>query len=305
MSMFKKLVGDGYYKNVVLGTTCWDSLTSIERGEDRECELRNEDVLWAQLIRKGSKIRRLGFSNRGYFVKDTLEPIGSDLDVLLEICENHQSDALRAQREMDRGLNSAETSAVMELNEWRERARHHKKQMEQCRADMQKELATNGVRLGQELEQKCLLMDQADKQQARKFALDKEREREIRRKVDSLIEQRSGRPRNATPVPESVGLRSLRRQIETSRRDNDNLAQQLVNDIRRSCSFYQRRRRSSGVVDANPSCKRCDKVVSPGEKFFHCCSCRPSSHNYHQCEDCGNRCGRDHVDMAEMQVATR
>ena len=307
--MFKKLVGDEYYESVVLGTTFWDTLTNIKRGEDREAELKREDALWAELIRRGSKIRRLGFNDRGRylqpFVKNAVSPTGTDLDVLLEICENHKSRALCAQVEMDRGLNSEQTSAVMELNEWRERARHHREQMEKYRAEMREELASNGLRLRQELEQRCLRLDQAYEEQARAFALDKERLRESRRRVRALMDERSGRAQNATPAPEPDEQRRLREQIETSRRDHDTEAQQLTNSVKKECAFYQDFRKSSGIVRCKPVCKHCGREVNPGEKFFHCCYCTPLRHNYHRCHGCGNRCGRGHVKMLELQVAAR
>lgn len=304
MNMFKKLVGDEYYQNVILGTTFWDTLPNMEEGERREDEYKREDALWAELKREGSKIRRLGFENRGRYLpsfsKDATSPMLSDLGLLLEICENHQSHALCAQVEMDRGLNSEETSAVRELNEWRERARHHQQQMEQYREDMRVQLASNASRLDRKLEQQCRLMDQAYERQARAFALDQKRLRESRRRINELIEERS-----STTQPQHE---QIRERIDASRRNNDTTAQELTNKARRSCAFYKDWRKESGIVHARckPKCKVCKEKINPGEKFFHCCSCKPKgSHNYHHCHGCGKRCGKNHVDMLELQLATR
>lgn len=308
--MFKRLVGDDYYKNVVLGTTFWDSLPSLERGKDREAEFRQEGALWADLISGHSKIRRLGFQGQNgdlpIFVKEAISPSETDLDVLIEICEHHQSETLCAQREMERGLNSEETSAVSELNEWRERARQHQARKVQFQAVMREQLASNAERLGQQLEEECLRMDQAYEQQTREFAVDRARLRESSRRINTLIEERSGRRSNGRPARVPADLRHMQQQVDASRRSNEIAARQLVNSTRRACAFYKDRKQSPGVVQrCKPNCKRCGKVVRAGEKFFHCCSCRRRSHNYHHCHHCGNRCGSNHGDMLELQVAIK
>ena len=58
-SVFKQLCGDGFYKNVVLGTTCWDLLDSAAMGERRETELKGEGGFWHSLVQKGSQVVRV------------------------------------------------------------------------------------------------------------------------------------------------------------------------------------------------------------------------------------------------------
>lgn len=309
--MFKRLVGDDYYRNVVLGTTFWDTLTSKERGEAREAEFMREDALWADLIQGQSKVMRLGFQaadgDLPTFAKDAISPSETDLNVLLEICENHQSEALCAQREMDQGLNSGETSAVRELNEWRQRARQHQERRAQIQERIREQLASNNMRFGQQLEEECLRMDQIYEQQTREFAVDQARLRESRHQIQSLMQERSGRRPNGRPTRAAADHRHMQQQIDARRRANNIAAQQIIDSARRACAFYRERRQSSGIVRCKPKCKanRCGRVIRAGEKFFHCCSCRQGSHNYHHCQGCGNRCGRNHGDMLELQVAAR
>ncbi len=58
-SVFKQLCGDGFYKNVMLGTTCWDLLDSAATGELRETELKGEGGFWHGLVQKGSRVARI------------------------------------------------------------------------------------------------------------------------------------------------------------------------------------------------------------------------------------------------------
>ena len=58
-SVFKQLCGDGFYKNVILGTTCWDLLDSVATGERREMELKGEGGFWHGILQKGSQLVRI------------------------------------------------------------------------------------------------------------------------------------------------------------------------------------------------------------------------------------------------------
>ena len=58
-SVFKQLCGDSFYKNVMLGTTCWDLLDSAATGERRETELKGEGGFWHSLVQKGSQVVRI------------------------------------------------------------------------------------------------------------------------------------------------------------------------------------------------------------------------------------------------------
>jgi hypothetical protein len=57
--MFKQLCGEDFYKNIFLGTTCWDKLEDIATGERRELELKEKGGFWYGLIQRGSEIVRI------------------------------------------------------------------------------------------------------------------------------------------------------------------------------------------------------------------------------------------------------
>ena len=55
LSMFKQLIGDEFYKNLTLGTTCW-SLVDFSTALDRESELKTDSKFWKVLISKGARV---------------------------------------------------------------------------------------------------------------------------------------------------------------------------------------------------------------------------------------------------------
>jgi hypothetical protein len=58
MRMFRQLCGESFYKNLLLGTTCW-SLISEEVGSSREKELMTDDNFWKGLVGKGAQFVRM------------------------------------------------------------------------------------------------------------------------------------------------------------------------------------------------------------------------------------------------------
>jgi hypothetical protein len=61
-SVFKQLCGEGFYKNVILATTCWDLLVNdadSSVGARREAQLRDRGGFWHALVLKGSQVCRV------------------------------------------------------------------------------------------------------------------------------------------------------------------------------------------------------------------------------------------------------
>ncbi|KAH8776050.1 hypothetical protein F5882DRAFT_246073, partial [Hyaloscypha sp. PMI_1271] len=57
---FKQLCGEEFYKNITLGTTCWDLIEATTTiGEERETQLREKGGFWHALLQKGSEIVRI------------------------------------------------------------------------------------------------------------------------------------------------------------------------------------------------------------------------------------------------------
>lgn len=57
--VFKQLCGEGFYKNVMLGTTCWDLVDADTVGKQREAQLKGKGGFWHALVLKGSEVRRI------------------------------------------------------------------------------------------------------------------------------------------------------------------------------------------------------------------------------------------------------
>lgn len=310
MAMFRKLVGDQYYENVVLGTTFWDSLKTVKEGADREADLKSEGSFWGRLHQKGSKVRRLGFALQHQripaFEMNALRPFGDDLDILLEICKNHEPRALSVQEEMASGLTRYETSAIVELNQWKQREQQHRTRKDQYRAYMQQTLAARGAQLGEQLRLALERMDQEYEREAEEFATDGERLQESRRRLQALIERRR-QEQAGRPQPEPEANQPLRDELEIKRREREATQKKNARAARLKCSFYRRHRADSGVVRCKTLiCKRCGNTISFGGKLFHCCFCKEGHdfHRYHHCEDCGNQCKHweRHGDMFEVQI---
>lgn len=58
LKMFKELIGDEFYENLTLGTTCW-SLIDSKSALERENELKTESKFWEIMISKGARLERI------------------------------------------------------------------------------------------------------------------------------------------------------------------------------------------------------------------------------------------------------
>lgn len=58
LTMFRKICGEDCFKNVLLGTTCWD-LVDPDIGAAREQELADNPEFWGDMVSRGSKILRV------------------------------------------------------------------------------------------------------------------------------------------------------------------------------------------------------------------------------------------------------
>ncbi|KPI44913.1 uncharacterized protein AB675_2326 [Cyphellophora attinorum] len=115
IAMFKALLGEDFYKNVILCTTMWDELP-IAEGIAREEELRTRPMIWLSLVRGGSKVFRVGDEQahqrtpRGFLQNDS--------SLVYEIARN-QPEWLLAQHELaDNDFQPGRTSAYRVREDW-------------------------------------------------------------------------------------------------------------------------------------------------------------------------------------------
>ncbi|RYP21884.1 hypothetical protein DL765_001960 [Monosporascus sp. GIB2] len=57
--IFKHLCGESFYRNVILGTTCWDLVDAGSTGARRESQLKEKGGFWHALVLRGSQVCRV------------------------------------------------------------------------------------------------------------------------------------------------------------------------------------------------------------------------------------------------------
>ena len=139
-NMFRKLCGDETLSNVVIVTNMWGEV-SAERGEERERELRTDDLLFAPALQKGACMLRHD------------NALGSAQTILRRIVVNRPR-ALQIQRELvDEGKDISKTAAGIELNRELETMRlRHAKELAEVRTEMQEAIALKDEETKKELE---------------------------------------------------------------------------------------------------------------------------------------------------------
>ena len=133
MRMFRKLCGKAFYRNLLLGTTCW-SLISEEIGVQREKELMTDQNFWKGLIAKGAQFVRI--PDDGWDAKELVYDLArmepASLQIQEEMVDQHVNfNDLSAAQTLDDG-----SKALREAHE-REKLRlqeeHQRKVAEQNR----------------------------------------------------------------------------------------------------------------------------------------------------------------------------
>lgn len=139
MNMFRRLCGSDCFPNVVLATSFWSEVDPAE-GARRERELCETDEFWGQLVKKGSRVVRIGLDDR------------ADQRLLLRIAQNKKV-VFQAQQEMLDGKRNCETSAAQETNgdlsRWR---RHFDAKLEAENENVRRKLEEIGKRGQEQLE---------------------------------------------------------------------------------------------------------------------------------------------------------
>ncbi len=157
MNMFRRLCGSDCFPNVVLVTTFWTQVDPTE-GDRREKELCEIDEFWGQLVKKGSRVVRIGLDEQ------------ADQRLLLEIAKNKKV-VFQAQQEMLDGKSNRETAAAQEASGNLARMkRYFDAQLEAERDNVRRELEEAEKRAKEQLkaQRKSLQEEQLAQKQARK-----------------------------------------------------------------------------------------------------------------------------------------
>lgn len=139
MNMFRRLCGSDCFPNVVLATSFWSEVDLTE-GARRERELCETDEFWGQLVKKGSRVVRIGLDGK------------ADQRLLLRIAQNKKV-VFQAQQEMLDGRRNCETSAAQAANRnlsgWRQ---HFDARLEAEEENVRRTLEERGKRGEEQLE---------------------------------------------------------------------------------------------------------------------------------------------------------
>jgi len=140
-SMFRQLCGDESLMNVLIVTNMWGEVDH-KVGEDREAELRNQDIFFKPALDKGARLLRH---------QNTLSSAQAIVYCILE----NRPMALQIQQELvDRRMDISQTAAGTVLNrELMEQARKHKEELREIQAEMQAAIRAKDEETRQELEE--------------------------------------------------------------------------------------------------------------------------------------------------------
>ena len=181
--MFKELCGEGFYENLVLGTTCWrllkEDAANVER---READLKDKGGFWHPMIAKGSLYERIP------------EEQGAAREVVSKLAAK-QPAFLKSQNEMgEEGLFPEKVSAAKTLNEDMEKLREeNEKNMRLVREDLERQRRDREKTLKAEHErqkrQREELLREQEGERERLLRLEQDREAQPQREMRALEEQ--------------------------------------------------------------------------------------------------------------------
>jgi hypothetical protein len=121
LCMFRKLCGNDCFKNVILATTFWDSVSSSD-GNARVKQLEEDRVMWGRMVQAGSRVVKL--QNDRESALEVLASVSPDVKMVLQ-----------AQREMvDEGKSAQETAAGKLTASTNTGVREREARLEQLRA---------------------------------------------------------------------------------------------------------------------------------------------------------------------------
>ena len=262
LEIFKELCGKDYYKNVVLGTTHWDQLRQRATGQRREDELKTVPGFWGTMFDQGSKVRRIMHTN-GTDASD------ADMMIIHDIANNYQQEWLRVQEEMNRGVETSETSAMLELDEWE----RFYGQLRQLKRDSRGHIRQHKMQLRTEREAEAAMMNEGLRTEELRFAEDRAQLRDQERKIRRLADEaRARQEQNHNGSPRTNAAEISRLEHEKHRRTTsiEEGDQRELERVLQTCIRYGRGRSARARPTSFPcNSKKCTKIInSTTERFY-------------------------------------
>jgi hypothetical protein len=212
---FKQLCGEGFYKNIMLGTTCWDLVDTNNIGNARELQLKEKGGYWHTLLQRGSQIARV--------------PKDRDLarDLIWSLA-SHNPTFLESQVEMGQGVSLDEVSATKTINP----------ELEQLRAEMERALRleeANAAQVRRERENRARVERENARKRAEKILRQQEEERER-----ILRQQRENDARRERERMEEMRITRMNRIQAAEERERESEREQKKLDNQKFSQDYQK-----------------------------------------------------------------
>ncbi|KAF8429575.1 P-loop containing nucleoside triphosphate hydrolase protein [Tirmania nivea] len=248
LRMFRNLVGEAAFSNVILVTTFWDTV-SLDLGQSREKELLTNRQFWGRMLEKGCQVRRMqDNTNRGEALK-IIESVGVG------------KVTLQAQREIvEEGKNMRDTAAARETAK--------------ARVEFERTLAVERERARQELAQRELKEAQrirAEKERIEREAKERRRKEEERRRDEEERERRRIEEERRRLV-EAARRREAEFQERMARVRAEFEAEQRRAEGERArirWEYYRNYRCIGKYVGKYRLCDRCKKNIHDRWRYFY------------------------------------
>ncbi|KAF9781313.1 P-loop containing nucleoside triphosphate hydrolase protein, partial [Thelephora terrestris] len=176
-SMFRKLCGDNALQNVVIVTNMWGEVDP-QTGNEREAELRGEDIFFKPVLEKGSQMARH-------------ENTVPSAETIIRLILNNHPMPLRIQEELvDEHMDISDTGAGEELNrEINAQIRRHKEEMRELKEGMEQAMKDKDEETRKELEIETKRMQR----EIERFQHDSERLESDYKKEKERLDARMGK----------------------------------------------------------------------------------------------------------------
>ena len=220
MRMFRKLCGPDCYKNVVLATTFWNKVSEAT-GQEREKELMTKDEFWGQMVKKESRVVRLGRDKDsalgviGLIEQNDKITLQAQKELVLEKKSRDETaaavlvneEAKKLERERQRKLAKERDEAERQLKaKEAERERKAKEERDNLAAKLKEQARLNRERQEQRERQEREM--QAQRQKAKDEAAKAERERVAREKARIKQQEDAQRRRQEAAAREAAQRRA-------------------------------------------------------------------------------------------------
>jgi hypothetical protein len=248
--MFRNLCGPECFQNIILATTFWDDV-SAELGTKREQQLKQNDEFWGKMVKKGSKVVRLGTDRE------------SGMKLLMRIAKKEKI-TLQSQHEMvDQNKSASETAAAQLIYEEMQRQKEEfERKLEEQKQENESRLRAQAIQREEELSAARIRADVEEQKRKTQQILEGLREGE-RLRLQHERQQRE------LEIQRENMEKERKRLEESEKRKREALeAQRIVKErLEEERESYYREYSCQRVTVTNMICNKCYKTVE-GDWYY-------------------------------------